>query len=341
VLASLEVKQHLGQHLFELEVRDPPSLRVCLDEIGLPIQEADGQKVRNALEACPKSESEASDVYWDRVVSITSQGLKQVFDLTVPGLHNFVAQDVFVHNTTFAMNLVEHSLLNVETPKPAIVFSLEMPGQQLLRRMIASIGKVDSSKIRKGSLSTSDMKKIVGTVVPRLARLPLFIDETQGLTPGDMRSRIRRVVRDHGKPGIVMVDYLQLMEANEKLDNPVQKYSAISRDLKRIAREFEVPLVALSQLNRGLEQRPNKRPVNSDLRESGAIEQDADVIMFVYRDEVYHPDNEDNRGLAEIIIGKQRNGPIGTVKLAFQHSYTRFDNLAPQRIASDYPEMGS
>ncbi|MCL6415651.1 replicative DNA helicase [Aestuariirhabdus sp. Z084] len=227
--------------------------------------------------------------------------------------------------TTFAMNLVENALLNSD--KTMLVFSLEMPADQLVARMLSSLGRIDATRMRAGSLEDEDWPKLTSAVT-MLNDKKLLIDDTAGISPSEMRSRARRVVREHGDLGLIMIDYLQLMQIPGGGENRTNEISEISRSLKAIAKEFEVPVVALSQLNRSLENRPNKRPVNSDLRESGAIEQDADVIMFVYRDEVYNPDTE-FKGVAEIIIGKQRNGPIGTARMAFVGKYTRFENLAP------------
>jgi replicative DNA helicase len=226
--------------------------------------------------------------------------------------------------TGFTMNLVEHAVLHQK--KPILVFSMEMPADALIIRMLSSIGRIDSMRLRNGKLEQEDWPKL-SAAVAKLKDVPLFIDDTPALTPTEMRSRARRVMREHGDLGMIMVDYLQLMQVAGSGEGRTAEISEISRNLKAIAKEFKVPMVACSQLNRSLEQRPNKRPVNSDLRESGAIEQDADVIMFIYRDEVYHEDSED-KGTAEIIIGKQRNGPIGTCRLAFIGQYTRFENLA-------------
>jgi len=265
-----------------------------------------------------------SDVYWDEIVAIEFMGEKQVYDLTVDKTHNFVADDFYVHNTTFAMNLVENALLNSD--KGVMVFSLEMPAEQLMMRMLSSLGRINQSKVRSGQLEEEDWPKLL-SAVERIKDKKLFIDDTAGISPSEMRSRVRRVVREHGQLGMIMIDYLQLMQIPGFGEGRTNEISEISRSLKAIAKEFNVPVIALSQLNRSLEQRPNKRPVNSDLRESGAIEQDADVIMFIYRDEVYNPDTE-YKGVAEIIIGKQRNGPIGTCRLAFIGQFTRFENLA-------------
>lgn len=234
--------------------------------------------------------------------------------------------------TAFAMNLVEHAVLNND--KPVLVFSLEMPAQSLIFRMLSSLGRVDQSRLRTGQLTDEDWPGF-NNAMAKLKDSPLYIDDSAGLSPMEMRARARRIVREHGGLAMVVVDYLQLMQIKGYGDNRVGEISEISRSLKLLAREFECPVVALSQLNRGLEQRPNKRPVMSDLRESGAIEQDADVISFIYRDEVYNEDSPD-KGIAEVIIGKQRNGPIGTVRLSFQGQYTRFENYAQPRYDDSY-----
>lgn len=225
--------------------------------------------------------------------------------------------------TTFSMNVVENAL--IRSGKPVIVFSMEMPAEQIVMRMLASLGRIDMSRVTSGKLEEDDWPRF-SSAVSLLAEQKLFIDDSAGLSPTELRARARRVARDQGQLGLIMVDYLQLMQV-PGAESRVNEISEISRSLKGLAKEMNCPVVALSQLNRGLEQRPNKRPVMSDLRESGAIEQDADIIMFIYRDEVYNEDSED-KGTAEIIIGKQRNGPIGTVRLAFLGRYTRFEDLA-------------
>jgi replicative DNA helicase len=267
-----------------------------------------------------------SDLYWDTIVSIEATGFKQVYDLTIPDTHNFIAEDILVHNTSFAMNMVEHAVLHSE--RPVLVFSLEMPADSLVIRMLSSIGRIDQSRMRNGKLDNDDWDKLTAAVA-KLRNRPLHIDDTSGLSPSEMRARARRVAREHGQLGMIMVDYLQLMQVKGSSENRTGEISEISRSLKLMAREFNCPVVALSQLNRSLEQRPNKRPVMSDLRESGAIEQDADVIMFVYRHEVYEPEKMETKGVAELIIGKQRNGPIGTVNLSFIGKHTRFENYMP------------
>ena len=235
--------------------------------------------------------------------------------------------------TTFAMNLCENAAM--ASDKPVLVFSLEMPAEQIMMRMIASLARVDQTKIRTGqNLDETEWSKIASVFGMFKQKNNLYIDDSSGLTPTELRSRARRVYRENGGLSMIMVDYLQLMRAPAFSDNRTLEIAEISRSLKALAKELEVPVIALSQLNRTLEQRADKRPVNSDLRESGSIEQDADLIMFIYRDEVYNENSED-KGVAEIIIGKQRNGPIGRVRLAFNGQFSRFDNLAEQREYRD------
>ncbi|ATF55051.1 replicative DNA helicase [Morganella morganii] len=227
--------------------------------------------------------------------------------------------------TTFAMNLCENAAMTEE--KPVLIFSLEMPGNQIMMRMLASLSRVDQTRIRTGQLDDEDWARISSTMGILLEKRNMYIDDSSGLTPTEVRSRARRVFREHGGLSLIMIDYLQLMRVPSLSDNRTLEIAEISRSLKALAKELQVPVVALSQLNRSLEQRADKRPVNSDLRESGSIEQDADLIMFIYRDEVYH-ESSDLKGVAEIIIGKQRNGPIGTVRLTFNGQWSRFDNYA-------------
>ncbi|MBY5923444.1 replicative DNA helicase [Ferrimonas balearica] len=235
--------------------------------------------------------------------------------------------------TTFAMNLCEQAAMNED--KPVLIFSLEMPSEQIMMRMLASLGRVDQTKIRTGQLNDDDWARVSSTMGLMMEQGKMYIDDGSGLTPTEVRSRARRVAREHGGISMIMVDYLQLMQVPALSDNRTLEIAEISRSLKALAKELQCPVVALSQLNRSLEQRADKRPVNSDLRESGSIEQDADLIMFIYRDEVYHPDTAE-KGLAEIIIGKQRNGPIGKVPLTFQGQFSRFDNYAGNTF--DYDE---
>ncbi|CAM3627735.1 Replicative DNA helicase [Vibrio aerogenes CECT 7868] len=227
--------------------------------------------------------------------------------------------------TTFAMNLCENAAMSQD--KPVLIFSLEMPAEQIMMRTLASLSRVDQTKIRTGQLDDEDWARISSTMGMLMEKKNILIDDSAGLTPTELRSRARRVAREYGGISMIMVDYLQLMRVPAMSENRTLEIAEISRSLKALAKELNIPVVALSQLNRSLEQRADKRPVNSDLRESGSIEQDADLIMFIYRDEVYHPDSS-MKGTAEIIIGKQRNGPIGSVRLTFQGHFSRFDNYA-------------
>jgi replicative DNA helicase len=233
--------------------------------------------------------------------------------------------------TAVSMNIAENVALN--SKKPVAVFSMEMPGDALAMRMMSSLGRIDQLKVRTGKLEEDDWPRLT-SAINILAATQLFIDDTPALTPTELSARARRLAREHGQLGLIVVDYLQLMQSPTSGENRVQQISDISRGLKALAKELHVPVIALSQLNRNLEQRPNKRPVMSDLRESGAIEQDADLIVFVYRDEVYD-ENSPHKGTAELIIGKQRNGPLGTVRLTFLGQFTRFENFAGNAYSSE------
>jgi replicative DNA helicase len=226
--------------------------------------------------------------------------------------------------TTIAMNMAEN--IAIKGGKPVAIFSMEMPGDALAMRMMSSLGRIDQHKVRTGKLEDHEWPRLT-SAISMLGETHMFIDDTPALSPTEVRARARRLTREHGQLGLIVLDYLQLMQSPSSGDNRVQQISDISRGLKALAKELNVPVVALSQLNRNLESRPNKRPMMSDLRESGAIEQDADLIIFVYRDEVYNEDSPD-KGIAEIIVGKQRNGPLGTVRLTFLGQYTRFENYA-------------
>jgi len=232
--------------------------------------------------------------------------------------------------TTFAMNVAETAAISGGLP--VAVFSMEMPGEQLAMRLISSLGRIDQHHIRTGELTDEDWPRITSSI-SMLSETKLFIDDTPAMSPSEVRARARRIKREHGL-GLVVIDYLQLMQVSGGSENRATEISEISRSLKALAKELAIPVIALSQLNRGLEQRPDKRPVMSDLRESGAIEQDADIILFVYRDEVYNEESPD-KGTAEIIIGKQRNGPIGKVRLTFHGKYTRFDDFMPEMYNND------
>jgi replicative DNA helicase len=227
--------------------------------------------------------------------------------------------------TSLALNIAEHIALVLKMP--VAIFSMEMGATQLAMRLMGSVGRLDQQKIRTGRLTNDDWERLSGAL-GKLNDAPIHIDETPAMNALEVRARSRRLARQYGgKLGAIVVDYLQLMQAVSDGENRATEISEISRSMKALAKELKVPVLALSQLNRSLEQRPNKRPVMSDLRESGAIEQDADVILFIYREEVYNPDTQE-KGVAEIIVGKQRNGPIGMVRLAFLGENTRFENLA-------------
>lgn len=235
--------------------------------------------------------------------------------------------------TTFAMNLCENAMMLQD--KPVLVFSLEMPAEQIMMRMLASLSRVNQTHIRTAQLDDEEWARMSGTIKTLKKKDNLYIDDSSGLTPMELRTRARKIARDKGGISLIMIDYLQLMRVPSLSENRTLEIAEISRSLKALAKELEVPVVALSQLNRTLEQRADKRPINSDLRESGSIEQDADLIMFIYRDEVYNEASE-MKGIAEIIIGKQRNGPIGTSRLTFQGQFSRFDNYAGPAFEDEY-----
>jgi replicative DNA helicase len=258
------------------------------------------------------------------------------FDMMTSGLQPadliIVAGRPSMGKTSFAMNMAEH--VAIQSKRPVAVFSMEMPGDSLAMRMMSSLGRIDQHRVRTGRLEDDEWPRLT-SAVNILAGASMFIDDTPALSPTEVRARARRLKRDQDDLGLIVLDYIQLMQAPGVGENRATEISAISRSLKALAKELNVPVIALSQLNRSLEQRPNKRPVMSDLRESGAIEQDADLIVFIYRDEVYHEDTKD-KGVAEIIIAKQRNGPIGTTRLTFLGKYTKFENY----IGNYYGEGG-
>ena len=258
---------------------------------------------------------------WDRQRRLTFQSIRpsriaeaQCISVSHPS-RTYVTNDyVVTHNTAMALNIAEHVALV----------------EGLASRLLGSVGRVDQSRMRTGKLNDDEWPRVTDAIA-RLSNTQILIDETGSLSSLELRARARRIARNFGGTlGLVVIDYLQLMSGSggSTSENRATEISEISRSLKSLAKELQCPVVALSQLNRGLEQRPNKRPIMSDLRESGAIEQDADLIMFIYRDEVYHADTTTAKGIAEISIGKQRNGPIGTIRLSWQGPYTKFDNLA-------------
>lgn len=289
-------------------------------------QETRGKRVYNSIKDLLVGALDRVDELYRKKTPVTgiATGFGD-FDERTAGLQSsdliIVAGRPSMGKTAFAVNIAEHAV--IKEGLSAVVFSMEMPGEQLAMRMMSSLGRVDQHKVRTGKLHDDDWPRLTSAVT-LLKDKKLFIDDTPALTPAELRARCRRIAREHGLD-MIIIDYLQLMQIPGTSENRATEISEISRSLKAMAKELNVPVVALSQLNRSLEQRPNKRPVMSDLRESGAIEQDADVIVFIYRDEMYDEDTAD-KGIAEIIIGKQRNGPIGTVKLAFLGQFTRFEN---------------
>ena len=255
------------------------------------------------------------------------------FDKMTAGLQNgdliIIAGRPSMGKTTLAINIAENASIGAKVP--TAIYSMEMSADQLAFRMISSLGRVDQSHLRTGRFPDEDWSRI-NTAVQLMSDAPIFIDDTPAMSPTEMRARARRLKREHGL-GLVVVDYLQLMQVHGTSENRATEISEVSRSLKALARELEVPVITLSQLNRSVEQRTDKRPVMSDLRESGAIEQDADLIAFIFREEVYNKDSP-RKGIADIIISKQRNGPIGDVQLTFLGEYTKFENYLPDAYGS-------
>ncbi|MDJ0758146.1 MAG: replicative DNA helicase [Woeseiaceae bacterium] len=256
------------------------------------------------------------------------------FDKMTAGLQGgdliIVAGRPSMGKTTLAVNMAENAAIGGKVP--TAIFSMEMPAQQLAFRMISSLGRVDQTHLRTGRFPDEDWSRI-NTAVQLMSEAPVYIDDTPGLSPTEIRARARRLQREHGL-GLIVVDYLQLMQVPGNKENRATEISEISRSLKALAKELNLPVIALSQLNRGVEQRTDKRPVMSDLRESGAIEQDADLIIFIYRDEVYNQDTP-RKGIADITIAKQRNGPIGDFPLTFVGRYTKFENFVPESYSDE------
>jgi len=263
----------------------------------------------------------------DSEVTGTPTGFHDL-DKQTAGLHEgdliIIAGRPSMGKTTLALNIAEHIAFDVGLP--VAIFSMEMSAMQLTMRTIGSVGKINQQRLRTGKLEPNEWPAM-GLAVQKIADRSMHIDETPALSPMEIRARARRLARKEGVLGCIVIDYIQLMSVSGRGENRATELSEISRSLKALAKELKCPVIALSQLNRSLEQRPNKRPIMSDLRESGAIEQDADVILFIYRDEVYNPESQD-KGKAEIIIAKQRNGPIGMIPLAFQGQFTKFSNFS-------------
>ena len=329
----IEVSDNIVNSAFVPEGR---SVRTLLDEAESRILQfgEEGSRKADYLEIEPLLRSVVAriDELYNRQGGSDITGIATGFidlDKQTSGLQKgdlvIVAGRPSMGKTAFALNIAENVAL--AEGLPVVVFSMEMSGEQLAARLLGSVGRVDQGRMRTGKLQDDEWPRVTDAIA-RLSNTQILIDETGSLSSLELRARARRIARNFGGTlGLVVIDYLQLMSGSGS-ENRATEISEISRSLKSLAKELQCPVVALSQLNRGLEQRPNKRPIMSDLRESGAIEQDADLIMFIYRDEVYHPDTTTDKGVAEIIIGKQRNGPIGTIRLSWQGPYTKFDNLA-------------
>jgi replicative DNA helicase len=268
----------------------------------------------------------SSQIYWDEVVAIEATGEHQVYDLTVPETHNFIAQDILVHNTSWVLNVALHAAL--ETKKSIAIFSLEMSKEQLTERLLTEQAQIDAQRMHRGLLTESEFDRVANALGP-LGEASIFIDDTPVMDELTLQLKARQAKMRHGID-MILIDYLQLMHGRKGGDdNRVQEVSAISRALKGLARELRVPVIAISQLSRAPEQRPDKRPILSDLRESGSIEQDSDVVMFLFRPEYYKSD--ERPGIAEVIVAKHRNGPTGTIELKFRRDHTRFYNLETRR----------
>jgi len=271
----------------------------------------------------PLADLGSSDVWWDEVVAVEPAGAQPVYDLGVDGDHNFVAADIVVHNSTLVTNIATH--VAVDLRRPVMLFSLEMSTAELVQRVLSAEARIDSKRLRTGGLQDADWPKL-SQAVGKVAEAPLFLDDNSAINLMEIRSKCRRLKQQHGLD-LVIVDYLQLMQSHRRVENRVQEVSELSRGLKILAKELEVPVIALSQLSRKPEDRTDRRPQLADLRESGSIEQDADIVCFIYRDEVYNEDTA-ARGEAELIVAKHRNGPLSTVRLSFLGHHSRFANMA-------------
>jgi replicative DNA helicase len=322
---------------FQPDGRDSDEILSKAEQDVFAISEARAQG-RTDFVAINKAMAEAFDVLQTRYQnggSITGlpTGYTE-FDEMTAGLQPtdlvILAARPAMGKTTLALNIAEHAA--IKTKKPVAVFSMEMSASQLALRLISANGRVNATRLRTGQLEDEDWSRVSGAI-RMIKETKIFIDDTPGLSPESLRAKARRLKREHGL-GLIVIDYLQLMAVPGNSENRATEISEISRSLKGLAKELNVPVIALSQLNRSLETRADKRPVMADLRESGAIEQDADMIVFIYRDDYYNKENSPDKGLAEIIIGKQRNGPTGSFKLKFFGEYTRFDNLAFDSIGS-------
>jgi len=334
----ISIGNEIGQSCYETEGRSSEQLLDNAEKLVFQIAEKGARGRRDFVpikELLVKAVDRIDTLFQqDNPITGVATGFSQ-FDEMTSGLQAsdliIVAGRPSMGKTTFAINIAEHAA--IKTDVPVAIFTMEMPGEQIAMRLLSSLGRIDQHKVRTGKLDDDDWPRLT-SAVGLLAEAKMYIDDTPALTPNELRAKARRLAKEHGL-GLIVIDYLQLMQTSGSSENRTNEISEISRSLKALAKELNVPVIALSQLNRGLEQRPNKRPVMSDLRESGAIEQDADVIAFIYRDEVYNEDSPD-KGTAEIIIGKQRNGPIGTARLTFLGQYTRFENF----MSNVYSEEG-
>jgi len=333
----IEVGTGIVNDGFQPDGRDSSEILSAAEQQVFAIAEA-GARGRTDFTPVNKALSEAFDVLQTRYANGgTVTGLPTgytEFDEMTAGLQPtdliILAARPAMGKTTLALNMAEHAA--IRTKKAVAVFSMEMSASQLALRLISSNGRVNAQRLRSGQLEDEDWSRVT-SAIRMLRDAKIFIDDTPGLSPDVLRAKARRLKREHDL-GLIVIDYLQLMAVPGNSENRATEISEISRGLKALAKELNVPVIALSQLNRSLESRADKRPVMADLRESGAIEQDADVIVFIYRDDYYNKENSPDKGLAEVIIGKQRNGPTGSCKLKFFGEYTRFDNLS-------YDAMGS
>ena len=333
----IEVGTDIVNDGFQPDGRDSSEILAKAEQEVFAIAEA-GARGRQDFTPVNKAMAEAFDVLQKRFengggITGLPTGYSE-FDEMTAGLQPtdllILAARPSMGKTTFALNIAEYAAM--KTRKAVAVFSMEMSASQLALRLISSVGRVNATRLRTGQLEDEDWSR-VSSAIRLIKETRVFIDDTPALSPDVLRAKARRLKREHDL-GLIVIDYLQLMAVPGNSENRATEISEISRSLKGLAKELNVPVVALSQLNRSLETRTDKRPVMADLRESGAIEQDADVIVFIYRDEYYNKENSPDKGLAEIIIGKQRNGPTGSFKLKFFGEYTRFDNLAHDSIGS-------